>query len=106
MPGAGRYGGVTVPALPVRFVAGSAVGFPDVSIVRRIAGIAGSGRRTGNRLRLRGRSGVPWGAARVLDCRWCDLAGTVPWGAVQAASRARYRPGRGPSGGYCSASCS
>ena len=43
MLGDGRYVGVTVSALPVRFVAGSAVGFPDVAIVRRIAGIAGSG---------------------------------------------------------------
>ena len=34
--GAGRYGGVTVPALPVRFVSGAVVGFPDVSIGRRI----------------------------------------------------------------------
>ena len=34
--GAGRYGGVTVPALPVRFVAGSAGGFADVAIGRRI----------------------------------------------------------------------
>ena len=34
--GAGRYGGVTVPALPVRFVASSAVGFPDVPVGRRI----------------------------------------------------------------------
>ena len=62
--GAGRYGGVTVPALPVRFVAGSAVGFPDVSIGRRIAVIAEAGGRTGNRFRLRGRPGVPWGAVR------------------------------------------
>ena len=61
----GRFPIIRVrPALPVRFVAGSAVGFPDVSIGRRIAGIAGSGRRAGNRFRLRGRAGVPWGAVR------------------------------------------
>jgi len=64
VPGAGRYGGVTAPALPVRFVADSAGGFPDVSIGRRIAGIAGAGGRTGNRFRRRGRPGVPWGGVR------------------------------------------
>ena len=62
--GAGRYGGVTVPALPVRFGAGMAGGFPDVAIGRRIAGIAEAGGRTGNRFRLRGRPGVPWGVVR------------------------------------------
>ena len=41
--GAGRYGGVTVPALPVRFVAGSSGGFADVPVGRRIAGVAGPG---------------------------------------------------------------
>ena len=56
--------GVTVPALSVRFVASSGGGFADVAIGRRIAGIAGSGSRTGNRFRLRGRPGVPWGAVR------------------------------------------
>ena len=45
-----------------------------MAIGRRIAGIAGSGSRTGNRFRLRGRSGVPWGAVRGAG--------------VQAASRA------------------
>ena len=67
--GAGRYRGVTVPALPVRYVAGTAGGFADVSIGRRIAGIAGSGGRTGNRFRLRGRPGVLWGAQRPATRR-------------------------------------
>ena len=44
MPGgAGRYGGVTAPALPVRFVTGSV----DVAIGRRIAVIAEAGAWSG-----------------------------------------------------------
>ena len=67
------------PALPVRSVAGSAVGFPDVSIGRRIAVIAGAGGRAGNRFRLRGRSGVPWGAVRGPGVPgWCGRGASVP----------------------------
>ena len=43
---------------------GAAGGFAVIPVGRRIAGVAGSGRRTGNRFRLRGRPGVPWGADR------------------------------------------
>ena len=64
---------------PERSVGRRAGGFADVSIGRRIAGIAGSGSRTGNRFRRRGRSGVPWGAVRgVARVRWCGRGGSVP----------------------------
>ena len=64
VPGAGTIPRRYRPGLTRSILAGSAGGFPDVAIGRRIAGIAGAGGRTGNRFRLRGRSGVPWGAVR------------------------------------------
>ena len=63
-----------------------------MSIGRRIAGIAGSGSRTGNRFRLRGLLGVPWGAVRGSG---------VPGGAAGAGPSRRARTGGFAGGAGC-----
>ena len=95
MLGAGRYGGVTVPALPVRFVAGSASRTcPSAGVSRGLRG-PGAGPET-----VSGFAGVlaSRGAPiRVRGVRWCGR-GVRPvgrrTGGFAAGVSARYRAER------------
>ena len=76
----------TRPVGGVRFVVG-----PVSARLRRLV-------EPGNRFRLRGWLGVPWGAVRGSG-RMAGRPRSGAQGGVQAASRARYLSGSAPSGG-------